>query len=86
MTLHYSPIQTEDNNTVLLDMDEELASAMNKWRVAQSPALSSTDAIYELLRQALTSQGYWPPTDGAKAADPQVARLVEMFLQSQHAQ
>jgi hypothetical protein len=82
MTLHFIPAQPFENPSIVLDLNTELASAMNTWRLARKPPLGATEAICELLRIALTAEGI-PLTLDAQNGDPQVRALIKAFKQSQ---
>ena len=43
--------------TIAVTMNEELATALNKWRQKQSPVPTPNEAIYKLLLIALTHEG-----------------------------
>ncbi|MDB5472959.1 MAG: hypothetical protein JWP99_262 [Devosia sp.] len=80
MTLHFMRVQPPDALNITLDVDEGLAAAMNQWRLAQpSPIPSPQEAIYELLRRALASEGYGSTGISASEDDVQIQAMVRAF-------
>ena len=68
--------------TIAVNMNEELATALNKWRHKQSPVPGPNEAIYELLVIALTHEGVTvgnvvePEPEMVSHEDPVIARFV----------
>ena len=81
MNLHFlADHQTEP--TLSLTMNSELAAAMNHWRLAQTPPLDTTEAIYALLWRGLAASAAPVATAAAPivpSGDPLTMELIRGF-------
>lgn len=82
MALHSIPRQKSETSILSLAIDKDLIDAMNRWRFAQKPPLSAHEAVIELLRRALHTEGQISHDSAGPVAtdqDPQLAALVAVF-------
>lgn len=84
MTLHFFA-EHQTDRPLSIAMNTELAAAMNKWRLAQTPPLDAKEAIYALLWRGLAAgalpEGHAPQATVSteRPADTQTQALIRSF-------
>lgn len=71
--------------TTSVTMNEELAAALNRWRMSQSPVPTPNEAIFQLLTLALDKEGVsLPESLGSRVQkDDPVSRLIAAMKAAQ---
>jgi hypothetical protein len=78
MAIVFLPSQPVESAELMLSIDSDLIDAVKRWRGAHAPQLGTGEAIEQLLRQALASEGVIAPA----GADEQMDALLAVFREA----